>query len=51
MSKLSSENILNDSSETVYQSDIVEVSVGRLRLSYDTLNYKKNDGNTAQLPL
>lgn len=49
MSKLSSENILNDSSETVYQSDIVEVSVGRLRLSYDTLNYKKNDGNTAQL--
>ena len=49
MSKLSSENILNDSSETVYQSDIVEVNVGRLRLSYDTLNYKKNDGNTAQL--
>ncbi|WP_022773623.1 flagellin N-terminal helical domain-containing protein [Butyrivibrio sp. AE2015] len=49
MSKLSSENILNDSSETVYQSDIVEVTVGRLRLSYDTLNYKKNDGNTAQL--
>lgn len=49
MSKLSSENILDDSSETVYQSDIVEVSVGRLRLSYDTLNYKKNDGNTAQL--
>lgn len=49
MSKLSSENILNDSSETVYQSDIVKVTVGRLRLSYDTLNYKKNDGNTAQL--
>ncbi len=49
MSKLSSENILNDSSETVYQSDIVEVSVGRLRLSYDTLNYKKKDDNTAQL--
>ena len=49
MSKLSSENILNDSSETVYQSDIVEVNVGRLRLSYDTLNYKKKDDNTAQL--
>ena len=49
MSKLDSANILDDTSETVYQSEIVERTVGRLRLSYDNLNYVKGDGNTAQL--
>ncbi len=49
VSSLDSSNIVSTSSDTVYESDIVEQTVGRLRLSYDNLNYVSGDGNTATL--
>ncbi len=49
MSKLDSANILDDTTEAVYQSDIVQRTIGRLRVSYDNLNYIDGDNNTAQL--
>ncbi len=47
--KLDSTTILESGTETVYEHEIVERTVGRLRLSYDNLNYVNGDGNTAQL--
>jgi flagellar hook-associated protein 3 FlgL len=41
---LDSSSILDDTSPTVYESDIVERTVGRLRLSYDNLNYANEAG-------
>ena len=46
---LDSSDILNATSTPVYEHDIEETTVGRLRLSYDNLNYKTGDGNTAEL--
>ncbi|MBR4667987.1 MAG: hypothetical protein IKO76_04445 [Butyrivibrio sp.] len=46
---LDSSDILNAASTPVYEHDIEETTVGRLRLSYDNLNYKTGDGNTAEL--
>lgn len=49
LSKLDSEKILDSSSDTVYESDIVEQTVGRLRLSYDILSYTTDSFNTPSL--
>ena len=47
---LDSATILNSDTEAVYESDIVERTVGRLRLSYDNLDYSESDPeNTATL--
>ena len=46
---LNSATVLDTTTESVYEHQIVEKSVGRLRLSYDNLNYAVNDGNTASL--
>ncbi len=43
MSKLDSTNILDMNSPEVIESDIQEYSVGRIRLSYDNLNYRDSD--------
>ncbi len=47
--KIDSTSVLDASSATVYEHDIIERTVGRLRLSYDNLNYVYGDGNTAEL--
>ena len=47
--KLDSTTVLDSKTETIYEHDIVERTVGRLRLSYDNLNYVEGDGNTAEL--
>ncbi len=49
ISALNSSNIVDSTADTVYESDIVEQTVGKLRLSYDNLNYVSGDGNTATL--
>ena len=46
---LDSSEILASNSNIVYEHDIEECTVGRIRLSYDNLNYTKGDGNTAEL--
>ncbi len=46
---LASSNIVDPDADTVYESDIVEQTVGRLRLSYDNLNYVENDENITTL--
>ncbi|MBR4669457.1 MAG: hypothetical protein IKO84_02540 [Butyrivibrio sp.] len=43
MSKLDSTNILNASAQAVKENDIQEYSVGKIRLSYDNLNYRDSD--------
>ncbi len=47
--KLDSATILDDTTPATLQNEIVERTVGRIRLSYDNLNYVKGDGNTATL--
>lgn len=47
--KLDSSTILDDSTTATMQHEIVERSVGRLRLSYDNLDYVKDDGKSATL--
>ena len=47
--KLDSSQIADPSSQAILENEIKEVSVGRLRLSYDNLNYISGDGNTATL--
>ncbi len=47
--KLDSATILNDGTQATLQNEIVERTAGRIRLSYDNLNYVKGDGNTATL--
>ncbi len=47
--KLDSSTILDDSTAATMQHEIVERSVGRLRLSYDNLDYVKDDGKSATL--
>lgn len=46
---LDSSTILDDSVSAVVESSIVERTVGRIRLSYNNLNYVKGDGNVAEL--
>ncbi|RKM54328.1 flagellar hook-associated protein 3 [Butyrivibrio sp. X503] len=43
MSKLDSTNILDANAQEVRESDIQEYSVGKIRLSYDNLNYRESD--------
>ena len=43
MSNLESTNLLNSGSTPVSESDIVEYNVGKIRLSYDNLNYRSGD--------
>ncbi len=45
----SSEILTKDDKDIVYEHDIEEYTLGRLRLSYDNLNYIERDGNTAEL--
>ena len=45
MSKLDSTNILNMNAQEVRENDIQEYSVGKIRLSYDNLNYREGDSN------
>ena len=45
--KLDSSTILNEDTVATMQNEIVERTVGRLRLSYDNLDYIKGDGKTA----
>jgi flagellar hook-associated protein 3 FlgL len=47
--KLDSATVLNDDYVPTPQSDIVERSVGRLRLSYDNLDYTDGDDRSATL--
>ena len=47
--KLDSSTILDDSTAATMQHEIVERSVGRLRLSYDNLDYVKDDEKSATL--
>ena len=48
--KLDSSEILTKSdNDIVYEHDIEEYTLGRVRLSYDNLNYIERDGNTAEL--
>ena len=47
--RLDSATVMDDSYVPTLQSDIVEQTVGRLRLSYDNLDYRDNDGKTATL--
>jgi flagellar hook-associated protein 3 FlgL len=46
---LDSSTILDDATDAVVESSIVERTVGRIRLSYNNLNYVKGDGNIAEL--
>ena len=48
--KLDSSDILSSNAgNVVYEHDIKECTLGRIRLSYDNLNYISGDGNTAEL--
>ncbi len=47
--KLDSATILNSGTDATLESEIVERTVGRLRLSYDNLDYVKGDGKGATL--
>lgn len=47
--KLDSTTILSDSRTATLENEIVERTVGRLRLSYDNLNYVSGDGKSATL--
>ncbi len=47
--KLDSSTILNDDTQATLEHEIVERTVGRLRLSYNNLDYVKGDGNTATI--
>ena len=47
--KLHASTILDDSSIATIESDIVQRTVGRLRLSYDNLNYVEGDGKNVTL--
>ena len=40
---------LSSATEVPVESDITECTIGRIRLSYDNLNYISGDGNTATL--
>ena len=46
---LNSTTILNDDTTATLEHEIVERNVGRLRLSYDNLNYVEGDGKSATL--
>ena len=46
---LDSATVMDDNYVPTLQSDIVEQTVGRIRLSYDNLDYTENDGKTATL--
>lgn len=45
MSKLDSTELLDMSSDPILESDIQEYSVGRIRLSYNNLNYRESDSD------
>ncbi|WP_022765808.1 flagellin N-terminal helical domain-containing protein [Butyrivibrio sp. XPD2006] len=47
--KLDSSTILNDDTAATMQNEIVERTAGRLRLSYDNLDYIQGDGKSATL--
>ncbi len=47
--KLDSSTILDDTTQAIPENEIVERTIGRLRLSYDNLNYVKGDGKSATL--
>ena len=46
---LDATTILDDETQAVMESSIVQKTVGRIRLSYDNLNYVKGDGKSATL--
>ena len=46
---LDSSSILDSSTAAIAESDIEEVETGRLRLSYDGLNYVEGDGKSVEL--
>ena len=45
LSKLESTKLLDQSTDAVRENDIVEYNVGKIRLSYDNLNYRENNEN------
>ena len=47
--KLENTQILDSDVSATLENEIVERTVGRLRLSYDNLDYQENDGKTAVL--
>lgn len=47
--KLENTQILDSNVSATLENEIVERTVGRLRLSYDNLDYQENDGKTAVL--
>ena len=47
--KLDSSTILNDDTDATLEHEIVEKTVGRLRLSYNNLDYVKGDGKSATI--
>ncbi len=47
--KLDSSNILDGSTDATLESEIIERTVGRLRLSYDNLNYVSGDDKSVTL--
>ncbi|SFB95586.1 flagellin N-terminal helical domain-containing protein [Butyrivibrio sp. YAB3001] len=47
--KIDSSTVLDDTSQTIYEHDISEKTVGRLRLSYDNLDYIDGDNKEFQL--
>ena len=46
---LENDQILDPNVDATLQSEIVEKTVGRLRLSYDNLDYQKKDGKSATI--